>query len=212
MPSLPAPRQWTEPPLDLDPQVLDIRSVRGDQVALTRAVVLSLIPPEALAQRAGEIPGALRFLLERAPAPDTWVPIEDYRALVNLVGASSQEGLLGHLARLTAERDAGKVDWLTAPEIDRKLPEGGPEDLVRGIPFIFRSYFQGGTANVEFLEGQEAGISLWMWDLFPGWARKECPEWIRRALEQGYGVRAQVTYLEPAEAWPWWHRYHLQWS
>ena len=124
----------------------------------------------------------------------------------------SEGRLLGRLARMTAERDAGHLAWLASPESPRTLPGATPEDLVMGIPLIFRTYFQGGLARVDFLEPQEAGISLWMWDLHPGWATIEAPEWIRTAMEDGYAARAKVTYLTPNADRPWWHRYHITWS
>jgi hypothetical protein len=203
---------WYRPPEAPDPVAREIQALSGDSAAFTRAVSLGQIPPERVAAaRAILSPGALA-LLDHAPAPDTWVPVAVVREFFTWAAENVDGGLPGTIARQHARRDAGRENLMGEGPPSRVLPGTQTLDLLAGLESVWGRYFQGGTIRADRVEVGQAWISVWSTDLFPGWAAVDLTNYLTKVLAEGYGVKAQVTYLPPPPDRPWWHRYHLHWE
>jgi len=203
---------WYVPPEDPGLPARDIQALRGEIVAFTRAVVLGQIPPERIRSAREALPPVARALLDRAPEPEVWVPVGTVRAFFGWAAAQMEVSLAGPVARQHARRDAGQGDPTGRRPPERVLPGSGALELMAGLEAMWGRYFQGGTIRADRVEAGQAWVSVWSEDLFPGWASVDLCHYFVKALAEGYGLEAQVTYLPPPPGRPWWHRYHLRWE
>jgi hypothetical protein len=210
MPGKGAKDAWQEPPEQVEPEWINIHTVRGGPLVLARAILLASIDPVRISTLRAELSEAAAGLLDQAPASDAWIPAELGREFLGFAQRHVRGGLAGPVGRLNAERDSGRATWAgEAPQ--RLLPGLRAEDLMASLQAMYAEYFRGGTARLDHMEPGQAWISLWTLELFPGWAAQDIPEWFRRAFQEGYGCAVRVSYLAPPAERPWWHRYHLKW-
>ena len=212
MPSSQDEGAWYLPPEEPGLPARDIQALRGEIVAFTRAVALGQISPERIQVIRTSLPQEGQVLLDKAPAPGTWVPVGTVRAFFGWASAHMEGGLAGTVARQHARRDAGQEDPTGLQAPTRVLPGRDPLELMAGLEAMWDRYFRGGTIRADRLEAGQAWISVWSEDLFPRWAAVDLGHYFVKALAEGYGVEAQVTYLPPPAGRPWWHRYHLRWA
>lgn len=203
---------WFRPPEDPGLPARDVQALNGEMAAFTRAVALGQIPVERLLAAPGALSPEALALLERPPAPGIWVPVAVGREFFTWVAAQREGGIAGTVARQHARRDAGQEDPTGHRPPERVLPGARVLDFFTGLDAVWGRYFQGGTIRADRVEAGQAWISIWSGELFPGWASVDLCHYLAKALMEGYGVQAQVTYRPPPPDRPWWHRYHLSWE
>lgn len=201
---------WQDPPA-LASGDWHVRSIRGAQVALLRALILGGLGPEQLKALERRLSPEVAALLDRAPEAEDWVPISALAEMLSGAEAEAGRSFRGSISRLTAERDAGSLPDLPSFAKDLGLRGLAPEAVLASVDRVFGAHFQGGGARLDHLEEGEAWVSLWMEEFIPGFASEDVVEWLSRVLEASSGVRPQVRYRSPQPDRPWWHRYHLGW-
>lgn len=202
--------QWITPPAEIAAADLVPRAIRGAQAALIRGALLATHASTWADRLAETLPMGARRFLGSAPLPRDWVPVEDVRTLLLAAESRYLPMMQSAVARLIAEQAAGRLEWF---QLDEPLATGdSPQDLLDSVPSIYDQYFQGGSGHTDAVEENEAWVSLWVEELWPGWATQEATIWFKQILEGRYAVFAKVSYLPPPPDRPWWHRFHLSWS
>lgn len=211
MPLPTPPDHWNPPPADVVPDSLQVAAIRGQQIRMLRTLLLSTVAPDRLARAAEAVPPASAALLTHDPDPTAWVPTSEALPLLALGHRLTGGLLIEQLPHFNAERDAGRLPWMVGASESRVLPESDVVGFFRQLPKTYGTYFQGGEARLDHLEGREAWVSFWMGELYPGWAATEPVAWFQWALRGGYGLEPRVTYRPPEPDRPWWHRFHVAW-